>query len=600
MAALGTLAPVSSPDDRMHETLASAIDWPTLIATARTWPVLRAWGAQPHERDLHLLLQAPVTLAWWLQTFAPELLARPSLDLLVIGIPGGPSSTDEGRPYQLLPALLGRDRLRVNVTVLVGSADPRFVPAADVPVPETTLGAVPGDTLYPALRSEATIPQWWELCRGGAPDACVVMQPNLDRRPEFWSGLRLLHEARVPVGCFARSFAEAERDAWLLRAYGYDVTADAVANPWAQRWAEPRGRGAWAAVAWRFAPSRVPGPGVAIDRAALERAAEAQRSLQHEFEVWNPLEFIGQRVVVPDAQGVGVEGPLVGLPDHHALSLATGHVWQLEPDGPVPVLGNTTLPGEVVQGWPGDAASGFERLLWAVDVFENEFRPREAAAIEAMGLARAEQLKDSVSQALQGRASAEELAAFEGYYLGGEPPTPATPGSDALFEGLRKREWSRAADLVAERREFANAVDEDGRTPLFYAMRASHLDLARRLLDAGADPDRLDHEGFAVVHDMAKRDDRAPIELLERYGADLDRATGLGMTPAVLALRYKCWSVLAYLIARGADLTKSTLPGASVAEQYGEVDDLPRVLRAEIDRRLGRRHVIPIVPAPLA
>jgi hypothetical protein len=58
--------------------------------------------------------------------------------------------------------------------------------------------------------------------------------------------------------------------------------------------------------------------------------------------------------------------------------------------------------------------------------------------------------------------------------------------------------------------------------------------------------------------------------------------------------------VLAYLLGQGVDVAKSLLPGASVAEQYNEVEELPRVLRAEIDRRLGRRHVIPIVPAKAA
>ena len=81
-------------------------------------------------------------------------------------------------------------------------------------------------------------------------------------------------------------------------------------------------------------------------------------------------------------------------------------------------------------------------------------------------------------------------------------------------------------------------MDEEGRTPLFHAMAARHYDLARRWLEAGANPDHLDHEGFAVIHDLAKRDEVEPVELLQRHGADLDLGTGLGFTPALLALRY--------------------------------------------------------------
>lgn len=570
-------------------------DWPSLIAAAREWPQLERLDSGVHERDLHLLLQAPVTLAWWLSEFAPQLLKRDTLDLLVVGVPGGPSSTDEGRPYQLLPALLGREGLRVNVTVLVGSAE--AVPASRVPYPTPQSSLEDrGDALYPALRSYDTIAKWWELCQGKAPDACVLMQPDFDHRIDFWTGLRLLHEARVPVGCFARSEAEAERDAWMLSAYGYDVTARTRRNPWAQRWAESRGHGAWGAVAWSFAPGVPPLSSVVVDHRKLERAADAQRFLQHEFEVWNPLEYIGQHIDESRLQGSDAVPPLIGLPDHHALSLATGDVWQMEPDGLVPVFGNTKLPQALLATYPSDTACGFERLLWAVDLYRDEFRPREAAAIEALGMARAEQLKDSISQAFQGRASAAELAAFETYYTGGAAPDAATPGSEPLFDALRKRDWARAEDMLAANEALANAVDEDGRTPLYFALAVDHLDFARRLLDLGADPNHLDHEGFAVVHDMAKREDVGPLELLQRYGADLDLPTGLGMTPALLALRYRRWAVLGYLLGRDVDLRRTTLPGASVAEQYEEVDDLPRVLRAEIDRKLGKRTVIPIVP----
>ena len=90
--------------------------------------------------------------------------------------------------------------------------------------------------------------EWWDLCQGRAPDACVLMQPRFDTRIGFWKGLRLYHDVNVPVGCFARSVAEAERDTWMLEAYGYSVSPTFHANPWAQRWPESRGHGAWAAV----------------------------------------------------------------------------------------------------------------------------------------------------------------------------------------------------------------------------------------------------------------------------------------------------------------------------------------------------------------
>ena len=139
-----------------------------------------------------------------------------------------------------------------------------------------------------------------------------------------------------------------------------------------------------------------------------------------------------------------------------------------------------------------------------------------------------------------------------------------------------------------------HAQDEDGRTPLFHAMRARNFEISQRWLEAGADPDHLDHEGFALIHDAAKRDVVDPVALLDRYGADLNLETGLGFTPALISLRYGTWSVLAYLLAQKVDLNRTTMVGASVADQYEEVAALPRVLRREIERQLGRRPVIRI------
>jgi hypothetical protein len=212
-----------------------------------------------------------------------------------------------------------------------------------------------------------------------------------------------------------------------------------------------------------------------------------------------------------------------------------------------------------------------------------------------------EHLKTQVALSLKGKASRAEVEAFTEYYRGGMNPGVATPGSALLFKALRIGNWDQAAALIAATPSLVNAEDEDGMAPLYYAFKNAHYELARHWLEDGANPNHLDHEGFAVIHDAVKRDDAQPVELLQRYGADLDLSTGMGFTPALLALRYGCWSVLGYLLKQHVDLHRTILAGTSVADQYEHIQGLPRILRSEIEQQLGKRRVIPLtVMAPAA
>ena len=584
----------------MHPLSRARYDWSALVAAARRWPVMNPFGDAAADDELRLLLKAPVAVAWWITTFAPELAQRERLDLLMVGLPGGPSAADEGRPYQLLPLLLERPQLKVSATVILWTHESRFAPAIDYLAPHISLAAQDRLEARPATMFEGSLTDWWARRHGIPPDLCLLVHPGFDERVPFWAGVRHLLDAGVHVGCFARGAEKVERDAWLLQAYGYDVTPDPKPNPWARHHPELRGHGAWGAVGWHLKPRSIPPSDVAIDTARLQRAYDAQQFLQHEFELWNPLQFIGEVQVVAGDPSADPE-KFVGLPDHHTVSLRTGEIWALEPEGRVRAEGNISLSPEVLATYPGEHAQRFERVLWAVEVYGDEFRRREAAAMPAVDAMRVEELRERVGRSLQGKVSQEEIDAFTEYYRGGRKASTATPGSEPLFAALRKRDWNTAAALIAESPSLVNAECEEGRTPLLYALNAQYYELARRWLENGADPNHLDHEGFAAIHDAAKRDDTTTVELLQRYGADLDLGTGLGFTPALLALRYGCWRVLAYLLGQDVDLRKTAIAGVAVEDQYEIVDGLPRVLRAEIERKLGRRRVIPIaVMAPAA
>ena len=77
-----------------------------------------------------------------------------------------------------------------------------------------------------------------------------------------------------------------------------------------------------------------------------------------------------------------------------------------------------------------------------------------------------------------------------------------------------------------------NPLDNE---PLHAALAGRSLDVARLLLDAGADPNAVEHAGYAPLHQAAEPGDVPLIRLLLNRGARPDRKDDQGRTPLDLA-----------------------------------------------------------------
>jgi ankyrin repeat protein len=74
-----------------------------------------------------------------------------------------------------------------------------------------------------------------------------------------------------------------------------------------------------------------------------------------------------------------------------------------------------------------------------------------------------------------------------------------------------------------------------GVTPLHSAAAGRHLEIARLLVDAGADVNARSGEGFTPLHSAAQNGQAELVRLLLNYGADPHAAADGGKTPADLA-----------------------------------------------------------------
>jgi ankyrin repeat protein len=117
-----------------------------------------------------------------------------------------------------------------------------------------------------------------------------------------------------------------------------------------------------------------------------------------------------------------------------------------------------------------------------------------------------------------------------------------------LFEEIERNGVTKATELIANGAD-VNAKDYKGRTPLYHLMAFGNVEIAKALIDHGADL-----EGVLLEHAAYGRGGAKMTKLLIDAGADVNDKTSGGYTPLLIAAGRGLTDVVRVLLESGVDV----------------------------------------------
>ena len=127
--------------------------------------------------------------------------------------------------------------------------------------------------------------------------------------------------------------------------------------------------------------------------------------------------------------------------------------------------------------------------------------------------------------------------------------TAAAPLAVAIKSGQR----ATAIDMIAKKAADVNAAEADGSTPLLWAANMNDLDLAARLLKAGANPKVRNRLGSTPLAEAAFNSNTEMIKALLDAGADPNTAGPDGEAPIMVVARTANVAAAKLLLDKGAN-----------------------------------------------
>lgn len=118
-----------------------------------------------------------------------------------------------------------------------------------------------------------------------------------------------------------------------------------------------------------------------------------------------------------------------------------------------------------------------------------------------------------------------------------------------------------------------NLVGSHGRSPLMMASTVGDLEMAKLLVEAGADPNFLGLRGTSPLHEASANGDLKIMKFLIDAGSHINSVSEDGITPLMCAAAWGHADAVKYLLSKGADKSIKDKMGSTasdIAEEKGE------------------------------
>ena len=156
-------------------------------------------------------------------------------------------------------------------------------------------------------------------------------------------------------------------------------------------------------------------------------------------------------------------------------------------------------------------------------------------------------------------------------------------GNTPLHQSCYNGQSEVVKAMLAEKTVDINVCNDEGITPLYFAVMRNNLFITELLLEAGADADKKDNHGNTPLHLAARNENEHIVKRLLENGADANARTERGETALIAAAKTGNNYVAAALLSALADVSCKDTSGHTAlyyAAEGGYNDIVEKLLAA--------------------